>query len=208
LLSSAKEEVMSRTYKDRPTWVRARDPKELSSEDHDHYLFGRPIRAHRIVRDEDGEIVYKSVNLHSYVRRAVETHITDDEGNILRTLISYKYVFEEEERNVKQYEIVVIGYYADYCVLPRKGYYSWRSPIEEDNTVFAPCHVWLRTWKYNRPTPFEKKNYHSSQRKTKKLALNRAKKYYNTVGAIDPLDDDYYDDDLNGRNRFHYGWWH
>jgi hypothetical protein len=97
---------MSRTFKDRPYWVKVNDPKKFTLEAyHDHVELGKPIYRHFPVLDENGEPVTKEVIVEysffpgarrkfierQYDRRLIGYNVSECEVNRPETREDYRH---------------------------------------------------------------------------------------------------------------------
>lgn len=126
---------MSRTFKDRPYWVKTNDPKNLEVITyHHHTRFGRKLEKSFPVKDENGERVTKEVEFTTYFSK--ETHTV----------------------TVDVYESRLIGYHSTECDAHEPengGHYS---------ESLRNCGHYLRLHNYGSPTSYEKTEKHRATR--------------------------------------------
>ena len=178
---------MSRTYKDRPYRVRARDPREERYADHNHLSLGKEIYSTRRKTDENGEIIFAKVLYQgwriNYDTQALEYY---------------------EELRVSRYaerETYLMGAIADHCTIDEEQNHRH---TEMKHWRLTPCSYNLR-WTYgNRPRKHEKTIFHSSARSNEGIALT---KLVNCWNAGMDEDEDFEEAALHSRARFHKGWW-
>jgi hypothetical protein len=178
---------MSRTYKDRPYRVRARDPREERYETHNHLSLGKEIYSTRRKTDENGEIIFATV-LYGGWRINENT----------RALEYY------EEHRLSRYavrETYLMGTIADHCTIDEDDNHSH---TEMKYWRLTPCSYSLRWDYHNRPRRHEKKDFHSSARSNEGIALTKLVNYWNA--GMDE-DENFEETDLYTRTHFHKGWW-
>lgn len=196
---------MSRTYKDTPHWVRILHSNEPTRVWHFHYRLGFPIYRWKRMRDEDGQPAFKAVEYTTWETqdwKANNSSYENYEGEIIygRPVKVIRYE--------AHYERVLIGHYAQECSLYIGRKDRVVSYDKNGLATLATCSTYLAgVGNRNRPRGDEKHMYYSQQRTTKRLATQRAVEYYNSQDLNDLSDDDYYDPEMEGRSRLHYGWW-
>lgn len=135
-----KADHMSRTFKDRPYWVKVNDPRNIETiEYHHHTNFGQARKKSVAVKEADGR------------KKTEESFYTAASGEVF-------------SRTVTVYETKLIGYTSTECDVhePETGaHYS------EDLTT---CGRYLRYFNYSKPFSYGKKEkHHASRAKEREL---------------------------------------
>lgn len=171
---------MSRTFKDRPYWVRANDPMEPRIAHHDHTALGTPIYKYENILDSQGNQITEEIELLYWT--------FDENSEIVQRYRKYS-LFKKKK--------TIVGYFADDCSLYEKK----QSKFDK-----SPCYMDLsyQTHSYDRPEDSQaRRRYHSSKRIQEHETLRYAKKLYNSDGDIDFFTDE----SIELRKNFHRDYW-
>lgn len=188
---------MSRTFKDRPYWVRIADPKEDRSIFHSHWHFGRTLRRKIRVRDENKQPVFKEEIITTF--KTVYEY-SSWAGCTVPRYEEYKVI-----RRTPVYKIVEIGEELDCCVVESSNIpqLSERVGYRHSRPDAYTCTWSLDEYARNRPGSRERKAWHAEKRAKERQPLMKALKAYNFGEDIDGYDDE----NLNTRVSRHNGWW-
>lgn len=206
---------MSRTYKDRPKWVKDNDKKGNLKVNHLHHLAGEEIHEWLPVSDENGNQIMETVELPPV--RVVRVWFTDHTTKDFTTteylkLLTTGEITGYDFRNTKHISIpktrerplfkkTVVGYRPLNCTATqnRKRPVRYLSDDAEElcftssetyRRAVRPMHKHLRT------------TYHASERATERNMLHRMTKDSSTE---DLLEDKY--EKVNTRQQRHVGYW-
>jgi len=191
---------MSRTFKDRPFWVKSNDPSLRRSASHGHLRFGIPIYRRVPVKDENGNFVYNEYLGYRLIERenaALKLGITD----LYRVIDKpeFGFLFRKEPHIYTdgiKYERVIVGYHPDHCTIAE--------PATSSSDISFGCHYWFDI-NYSADMPkFYRQQHHVKQRRAKRDSLVKYVKEFNSNG----LDDDFsYASDSSHDPRIKRGWW-
>jgi hypothetical protein len=207
---------MSRTFKDRPYWVRSNDKNELRSVSHYHHLAGEEVYHWLPVKDADGNQVMETVE-----RPPVKGYrvVFRDRTSKVYTTTEYFKLRESGELNwynfydLQPTEIIttyerplrektLVGHRPDHCTAENEQVRPVRYVGDELQEL---CYTWVDSHR-RAARPFKKDlktQYHSSQRATERLMLEAMAEDYND--GDDLWGDDY--DAVNTRQQRHVGYW-
>lgn len=181
MLPTEKVGGMSRTFKDRPYWVRANDPMELGRRiKHDHARAGNPIYEWRTVLDEAGEPILEEhesevtafwvLVFPSGSRMRVDTY--RETWTYSNTVMRYQVMKTKKFYSYKE-EQVLVGYRPSECTeeisLTNE---PWMA--SKFTHLCTPEIGYGYRWSRNRPRKAEKQAYHASARTQEKEALRAA----------------------------------
>lgn len=174
---------MSRTFKDRPFWVRSNDVTETRYEHHNHGQFGEENLIRCPVKDENGDPVYEL--------KTVPRGYYNENGS---------YVYSEYSWYALVTEVTVASVTKDYCTINEAGpsIHSYRA-----RTDVNACSYILFENKFNRPLKKEKKIYHGAAKAAERAFLVKAAKLYNNGWDAEEFETE----TMTTRTNMHRGWW-
>jgi len=185
---------MSRTFKDRPLWVRSNDPKEERKVYHDHLSMGKPIYRSRRKRDADGKKLSEEKEILQYQRVVVYT----DNG-----VDFYDYRIRPATITVPVYETVLVGYYAEECISETKRYVSNGTGGRE---LLNTCEYWIDI-RNDPPVGVKaKRAFQGPRRRHYKALLRATLRYVDSDGFIDDDLENVYDREAIKLTRIHGKW--
>jgi hypothetical protein len=170
---------MSRTDKDRPYWVKQNDETLLRYIDHDHLNLGRTYYRDRIVRDENGKPVTRTVMRERRIF-SWERYFSNRNGGY--TVETYEAIEVVRER-VENFT------YADHCT---GDFRTQHGRYNQHATPEPPCtpQLTLGSWYgYDKAPKSVKRGFNRTIRVAERAALREYAKGVNSNEDWDGLDD-------------------
>lgn len=178
---------MSRTYKDRPHWVRSKDPRESRIFEHWHYDLGKEVIRYKPILDEAGNAMYETITRK------------------FRAFRDGQFIDAEELIEVVACERIIIGVRPDTCC-PEPHSDSDYSKNNKDRWNRDPdnytCHYQLKLTCGYRPSKRQKNLYQRGHRKNENNKIREFVKLENSL-----YDDENFNYEIDTRLHRHNGWW-